>query len=408
MQVDLLDTMVSMYRSQGVSVHFFDASFENLSDMDFQFRQQMFPDYDYSCLIPVMESIPANTVCRMEDDLKLTYAIYHVSEALEQEYGIRHICLGPLLMQPITSKTFFSLMEQKQIHTDLYQEVQEFYNRVPLIADSGLWNHNLLFFLGRLSGSALNYLYLGEGKQELFGPFSAGYAPPADPQLARKAIEERYAREDDMLQAVAQGNYEQAVEAHYKFIQYKLMPRSSDAIRNRKNLLFTFNTLLRKAVQAAGVHPLHIDHLSHQLAVQIESASTDAQLTAIDTSMLRKYCMLVRNYSRISYSALIRTCLDYIDFHYMEELSLDYLARMCSVSSSYLSSLFKKETGTTITDCINSTRIRQSLLLLNSTRLSIQEIAEQCGFSDSNYFTRTFKRFQGKSPKSYRESIRKY
>ena len=40
----------------------------------------------------------------------------------------------------------------------------------------------------------------------------------------------------------------------------------------------------------------------------------------------------------------------------------------------------------TLTDYINSTRIHQSLILLNTTSLSIQEIAVQCGFSDANYY----------------------
>ena len=123
--------------------------------------------------------------------------------------------------------------------------------------------------------------------------------------------------------------------------------------------------------------------------------------------MVRKYCLLVKNYSRRDYSSLVQTCLDYIDFHYSEDLSLDLMAKLCSVSNTYLSSLFKKEVNMTLTDYINSTRIRQSLILLNTTTMSIQEISMKCGFSDSNYFTRTFKKFQGQSPKGYRETIRR-
>ena len=80
---------------------------------------------------------------------------------------------------------------------------------------------------------------------------------------------------------------------------------------------------------------------------------------------------------------------------------------MCSVSESYLSSLFKKETGTTITDYINSTRIRQALILLNTSSLPIGEVASRCGFLDSNYFSRIFKKQLGLSPREYRDSIRK-
>lgn len=408
MQTDLLDTIIRFYQVQGISVLRFDASFDQLSQIDYQFRQHIMPDYDYSCLLPVFESIPANTVCWLEDDFKMSYVIYHLSESLQEEYHFLYFCIGPVQFQPLSSKVFFQVMEQMQIHVDLYQEVQEFYNRVPLLSDTERWHNTLLFFLSQLSSSSLEYMRLQDGKTDFFLPFSTAYAAPENPEFAWKTIEERYSMEAKMLHAVSLGNFEQAVEAHAKFLQYKLMPRISDPIRNQKNLLLVFNTLLRKAAQSGGVHPLYIDDLSSQFAIQIEAASTKAQLDNLSNSMIRKYCLLVNNYSRNSYSSLTRASLDYIDFHYMEELSLDYLARMFSVSGSYLSSLFKKETGVTITDYINGTRIRQALLLLNSTSLSMQEISEQCGFSDSNYFARTFKKFQGKSPKSYRESIRKY
>ena len=140
-------------------------------------------------------------------------------------------------------------------------------------------------------------------------------------------------------------------------------------------------------------------------ATSIRSISTLEQLESLPHTMIRKYCILVNNYSRRAYSSLIQTCMDYIDFHYSTDLSLSSLASMCSVSSSYLSSLFKKEVGMTITDYIHYTRIRQSLTMLNASSLSVSEIAALCGFSDANYFTRTFKKLQGKTPKAYREEM---
>lgn len=208
-----------------------------------------------------------------------------------------------------------------------------------------------------------------------------------------------------MLAAVAAGNFKRATDAHFHFRQYRLLPRVPDPVRNQKNLMITFNTLLRKTVQASQVHPLHIDNLSQQFAIQIESLLTLDQLRSLSVTMLRKYCLLVNNYSRQSYSQLVRSCMDYIDFHYNEALSLTILAQKNAVSASYLSGLFKKENGMTLTDYINTTRIRQALILLNTTSLSVGTIAARCGFPDSNYFTRTFKKYQGKTPKAYREFI---
>ena len=63
----------------------------------------------------------------------------------------------------------------------------------------------------------------------------------------------------------------------------------------------------------------------------------------------------------------IKQMLGYIHEHYAEPLTLAFFADMCHVTKSYLSALFKKETGGNLTDYIHSVRIRHSLLLLNST-----------------------------------------
>ena len=49
--------------------------------------------------------------------------------------------------------------------------------------------------------------------------------------------------------------------------------------------------------------------------------------------------------------------------------------------------------------------IRQSMIFLNVSRMSVGEIASRVGFSDANYFTRTFKKVLGKTPKAYRDAI---
>jgi YesN/AraC family two-component response regulator len=165
------------------------------------------------------------------------------------------------------------------------------------------------------------------------------------------------------------------------------------------------NTLLRKAAQAGQVHPFHIDNLSSEFAKIIESTDSESKLDALPHTMIRKYCLLVKNYSRIGNSSVVQLSLDYIDANYQDSLTLDLLAKLCNVTGSYLSTVFKKETGVTVTDYIHKTRVRQSLILLNTTSLSIQEIAQRCGYSDVNYFIRTFKKYQQLTPKAYRKMI---
>ena len=408
MQVDLWELMTGILRHRGIQVLLLDEEPMQAVHIDYGFRRRMAAGFDYASITEWMQRFLEEGVQYfLEDDLKLCYMLFRFSKGPGSGKPTRVLCIGPVMPQRMEINDFFAFAQEKNIAARYHQDFLEFYNRIPLVPDTDAWNRELNYCLKKLAGRPIPYRnHLATSlKPPAIG--KADYSAPDMPDVALHTIEERYRWEDEMLLAVSEGNLEHALEAHYHFKQYKLLPRSADPVRDRKNLLFTFNTLLRKAVQAGKVHPLHIDGLSREFAIQIENALTLQELDGLALTMLHRYCMLVHNFSRRSYSQLIRTCMDYIDFHYSEELSLASLARDHAVSSSYLSSLFKKETAMTLTDYIHTTRIRKALNLLNTTGLSIGVIAARCGFPDSNYFTRTFKKYQGITPKAYRESIRK-
>ena len=105
-----------------------------------------------------------------------------------------------------------------------------------------------------------------------------------------------------------------------------------------------------------------------------------------------------------NYSPLIQKVLTTIDSELTADLSLNFQAKELNVNPSYLSSLFKKETGMTLTDYVNKKRAEHAARLLKTTSMQIQTIAQYCGILDVNYFTKVFKKYLGKTPKEYRES----
>ncbi len=118
--------------------------------------------------------------------------------------------------------------------------------------------------------------------------------------------------------------------------------------------------------------------------------------------MIRAYCRLVRTHAAKPYSAIIQKTLTYIQANLTGNLSLTTLAGLMQVTPSYLSTLFHKETGRTLSEVITESRMKAALQLLKSTRSQIQSIAQLSGFSDPNYFCRQFKRLYGISPMQYR------
>lgn len=87
--------------------------------------------------------------------------------------------------------------------------------------------------------------------------------------------------------------------------------------------------------------------------------------------------------------------------------TLDELAREYNVSVSSLSHQFKKITGSSVMEYLMNCRIASAKKNLTDTNLSISEIVEICGFSDSSNFSRTFKRQTGMSPSEFRGTYRK-
>ena len=94
---------------------------------------------------------------------------------------------------------------------------------------------------------------------------------------------------------------------------------------------------------------------------------------------------------------------NYIASNYREPLSLNGIAAEFFLSPCYLSHLFKKTTNLTIVEYINSVRIRAAKNYLETTNLSITEIAEQTGFGTTSHFSRMFKLGSGLSPNQYRK-----
>lgn len=93
----------------------------------------------------------------------------------------------------------------------------------------------------------------------------------------------------------------------------------------------------------------------------------------------------------------------YITGHMNEDLSIDKLASRVYLSQGYLSYIFKKETGMTISRYIKKCRMEKAQKLLKNSNLKIGEICEKLGFSNVSYFCQSFREYCGVSPERYRK-----
>lgn len=108
-----------------------------------------------------------------------------------------------------------------------------------------------------------------------------------------------------------------------------------------------------------------------------------------------------------STSRAVYKALDYIKRNYTScNISNQILADYVYLTPSYLSALFKKETGKTISDFIIEIRVEKSKELLKKPRVKLFEIAREVGYSDANYYAKVFKQHVGLTPSEYREKYK--
>jgi len=103
--------------------------------------------------------------------------------------------------------------------------------------------------------------------------------------------------------------------------------------------------------------------------------------------------------SKKNESPIVESAVKYIHNHYMDTINLSDVAKYCYVSREHLSRTFKKETGFGFNEYLNVYRLKKAdSLLRENPKRKISEIALSCGFNDSNYFSKSYKKMYGIAP----------
>jgi two-component system response regulator YesN len=105
------------------------------------------------------------------------------------------------------------------------------------------------------------------------------------------------------------------------------------------------------------------------------------------------------------YHTIVKKAIQYIHEHLGEEITLQSIAKEIFCSPTYLSQIFKEEVRMNFSDFLVQARMKQAILLLTTTSLSIREIADRVGIPNQSYFSRSFIRFTGMQPSKYRQNF---
>jgi len=102
----------------------------------------------------------------------------------------------------------------------------------------------------------------------------------------------------------------------------------------------------------------------------------------------------------------MKPVLEYIESHYSTAVTLEDLAQVAGMNPKYFCRVFRSLIHHSPVDYLNFYRIEQAANLLDSTDLPVTEVGNRCGFWESSYFTKVFKKYKGTTPAAYRRDLR--
>ncbi len=314
--------------------------------------------------------------------------------------------IGPFLREQFTENQLLELAERKELPLQK-QSLLEYYRGLPVLTEQSDILMTLDVFCQRLWDTpSFPIVDLTETAAPSDAPFTRSMLnlEPNDTLINKQTVETRYAFENELIRAVSLG--QSHVESQFKtaFSNEFLEKRADSPLRNAKNYGIIMNTLLRKAAEQGGVHPVYINQVSSEFALQIEKLSTPSGVADLMNNMFRTYCRLVRKHAIRKYPLVVQKTILIIDADLSADLSPKKLALSQDVTLGYLSSVFKKATGKTISEYILYRRIEYAEYLLRNTNLQVQTIALHCGVLDAQYFSKQFKKVKGVTPLQFRHS----
>ena len=344
------------------------------------------------------------TLYKLTDKLNLCY-LYLLLPDSKVERTV--LFIGPYHTGTPTHEQMLELGEQNGISPQRQRYFEEYYTGFPTLqADSHLFTMLNTFCERIWKRPSFAIIDINQRDKIPVSPIdiSMEEAPFDDVLVNMKAMEQRYAFENEIIRAVELGQLHKENRLFSSLSSQLFEKRTPDELRNAKNYSIIMNTLLRKAAERGGVHPLYLDRVSSRFALQIEQLSMLSKNTDLMCEMFRAYCRLVRKHSIKNFSPPVQKTILFIDSDLSANLSPNLLAERQGISLGYLSTIFKKETGKTISEYIREKRIKHAAHLLKTTHLQIQTVALHCGIMDVQYFSKIFKKETGKTPKEYREN----
>lgn len=384
-------------KSSCVPVHRVCAVCEDYSWMDFGLRQAFPNRQGYRFIQNYLKAAEQNTIYHLMDMFGCVYTVFRLPDSEELM-----VC-GPVMFGN-EGFPFSAAQSRLSLSGQPALTLEDFYLQVTVFQHPAAY-YNIFQTLGRhlygadcsrIVNDSLNALEVWDD----VGPDPDQAEAPA---AMLQAAERWYDMEARLVEALCYGTESDVLEALSRLQSMALPHLLDDEIKDMRAYMIALETLLRKSTEIAGVPPSVFDPYCRKYIRLSGQITSRTEMNALLTQCIREHYLLIRRHSLKKYSLLTQKIITLISQDITADLSLSAISEKLSSNAKYLSALFKREVGMTLTDYVNEQRIKLAQRLLLFTDSPIKMIAHRCGIPDVHYFSHLFKKKVGCAPKAFRE-----
>lgn len=316
--------------------------------------------------------------------------------------------IGPILDSRLTEEMVEALILDLKIPNDKKEEVLNYYKELPTKSKMKIiyMSLQLYFMLYRKTLDPSEVIEKNRSinsiTEEIENPNLTISKRRQEVRLHHDILHER-----KVLQCIVEGKKDEVIQ-HWRSTdesgELGLLSKKSH-LRNEKNLGISIITLATRAAMEGGVNQEVAYTLSDLYIQEIEELQSSKDVEQFIEFILGDFADRVNKNRNLNYSRPVNHSLNYIFKHLYENIDLHTLADIAGVHPNYLSSLFKKEVGTTISNYILKAKIEEAKMLIEFTDYSLLKISTLLNFYDQSYFTKIFRKFEGLTPNQYKNHL---
>lgn len=234
--------------------------------------------------------------------------------------------------------------------------------------------------------------------------FEEAYSGNAFQGRQELATHSQYMREKYVSSLVREGRVDDLRKMMERLDMEQIGELAKNPYRQQLYAIIIGIAMAARAAMDGGVNEEEAYGLSEIYVKETDACTDTGQLWKLYVKCLLDFAERVSHYQSDKHiSEAVKRTQDYIVRRAHSAITLKELAEHVSLSENYLSATFKKETGESIVEFVQSTRVKEAKSLLQYSEYSLAQISEYLGFSSQSHFTKVFRKYAGCTPQVYRK-----